>query len=162
MATTTYEQKVPGPNTTDLQTIFQSERKTLAVNLGKDITGYTVSADYQAKVWTGMTIDRSDVPNFADAVFAGYFPKVTMTAGDVPAIETALTGDVSLIIPNDMYDGPLHPNTREVCVVVSVGLSWTDADGNVETLRLDYLQEYEPGVAEPGNPTGHTGYVAYT
>lgn len=162
MATTTYSQKVPGPNTAALQSAYQSERKTLSVNLGKDITGYTLAADYQAKVWTGMTIDRSDVPNFADAVFAGYFPKETMIGGDVPVIVTEATGDISLIIPENMYDGPLNPNPRDVCVVVSVGLSWTDTDGNVETLRMDYLQNYEPGVAEPGNPTGHTGYVAYS
>ena len=160
MATTTYAEKVPGPRTGDLQQKFQSERLVIPGSFGVDITGATLSADYQAKVWTGMTIDRSGNYNFNDATFQGSFPKATMAGGDVPTITDASTGAIELIIPADMYDGPLNPNPRGGCVVVEVGLTITYSDGSIETYRIDYLITDEAG-NDNANPTGHTGYVAY-
>lgn len=160
MATTSFNEFIVGPNTIDIQKFYPSSRQRLLVNLGTDITGYTIAADYQVLVVDTIAFDRhSGDPNFAESTLIGTFPLTEITGGDVPTITDATAGDVEVVIPADMYTGPMYPGDRTNALVAVVGFTYTDLDGFIETIRIPRLISYEPDVAI-GNPVDEVDYEA--
>ena len=160
MATLTFNDFIVGPNVVDIKKYFPSSRKELTITLDTDITSWTVEADYQCLVVDAVAFDRhTGDPNFAESTVIGYFPKVEITGSDIPVLSDAANGEITFYIPADMYTGGLLPGTRTNAVVAVLGLTYTDTDGNIDTIRFPRLVSYEPDVAL-SDPTDEVDYTA--
>jgi hypothetical protein len=159
MATLSFNDFIVGPNVVDIKKYYPSSRKELKITLDTDITSWTVEADYQCLVIDTVAFDRSGEPNFTNSQVIGYFPKTEITGGDAPVISDAINGEITFYIPADMYTGGLLPGSRTLAVVAVVGLTYTDTNGNRDTIRFPRLISYEPDVAL-SDPTAELDYTA--
>jgi len=164
MATLTFNEFIGGSNVVPLRNAYPSERSKILITIGDgltDITGYTFEADYQTLIVDPVTYDRAGNANFAESVTIGSFPKVEMTGADVPVIDNAAIGTVVLILPENMYTGPMIPRARTKVPITVVGFTFYDVDDNITTIRFPIMMNYEPDV-EVGDPTLDINYTALT
>jgi hypothetical protein len=160
----TFEQFVGGADQLVMKQDFPSSQTSLTYNFNQDITGWTVSGDYQVIVVDRITFDRyTGQPNFTTSTVIGSFPKVEITGATAPAITNASTGLVRYTIPSGMYTGALVPDARQNVAIAVVGFTWTTADTPTQssTHRWAVIQSWEPDVAI-GDPTSEGDYTALT
>jgi len=161
MATLTFNQKVPGPNALPLIYHYPTSRTVIpiTINSGGDITGYTLEADYETLIFDTIQMDRGGNPNFSNSTQIGNFPKVEISGADVPVITDASTGSINLIIPENVYTGPILVGDQTNVPVTVVSLTIINADGFKDSLRQPLYISYEPDVVV-GDPTLEPDYVA--
>jgi hypothetical protein len=155
------DQFLGGPDQIKVEQVFPSNQKLLQYNFGRDITGWTFTAEYQTLVVDTITFNRNTgAPNFSSSSVIGSFPKVTLTT-NAPSVVNATTGLVKVTIPADMYTGSIIPDARANVPITVFSLTWSDASTPVQTNshRWSLIQCYEPGVTV-GSPLTSTGYTA--
>ena len=160
----TFQQFIGGPDQLVMKQDFPSSQTSLTYNFNQDITGWTVSADYQVIVVDTITFDRfTGQPNFSNSTVIGSFPKVEITGSVAPAIVNAATGLVRYTIPNNMYTGALIPDARKNVAIAVVGNTWTtdDTPAQSSTHRWAIIQAWEPDVVI-GNPILEANFTALT
>lgn len=150
-----------GDSNVQTKTAYPSDRSTVSINFGEDVTNYTFDADYQVLIIDALAFDRSDAPNYKDSSVIGTFAKVVMAGGDVPVVTNATNGDVTFTFPEDMYSGLMLPDARKNVPIVSVGFRYTRADGTTDAVVYAVRLKYEPGNAI-GDPVLDVSYSAIT
>lgn len=159
-----FQNFVGGPDSVQCESIFPSNQKTLIYNFGRDITGWTFSADYQTIVVDTVKFNRTTgQPNFGDSTVVGSFPKAVITGTFAPSVVNATSGTVKVHLPANMYTGPIVPDARVNVPLTVIGVTWTDnnSPAQVNTHRWALVQSWEPGVPV-GDPTTSTNYTALT
>jgi len=151
-----------GPDSLFIEQIFPTTQRTLEYNFGQNITGWTFSADYQTLIVDKIAFDRNGDPNFSTSTVIGFFAKADITATNISVVGTS-TGRVNVVVPANMYTGPIYADARKNVPITVVGVTWTDSasPANINTHRWGFIQCYEPGVS-PTDPTTATGYVSIT
>lgn len=160
----TIGQFLGGPDEIPVEQVFPSSQKTLIYDFNRDITGWTIEADYQTLIVDTIKFNRfTGEPNFSGSQVIGSFPKQEITGALAPQIIDAATGRVYVHIPANMYPGPIIPDARRNVPIVIVGVTWNDNQTPVQrrTHRWAFIQNYEPDVTI-GDPTAAVGYVAFS
>jgi hypothetical protein len=156
----TFAQFIGGADNVTLKAGFPSDAKKLNINFGQSVAGWSFEADYQTIVIDEMSYNRNTGdPSFTDSTVIGTFAKAEIDGANAPVVTNETNGDVTYILPANMYSGPVLPNARTHVPIVVCGLSWTDDDGNYSTVRWAIIQAWEPDVVA-GDPTGDVGYTA--
>jgi len=159
-----FQQYIGGPDQVKVEQIFPSNQKTLQYNYARDITGWTISADYQTIVVDVIAFNRSTgQPNFNNSTVIGSFAKVDLTGGDAPSVITASTGLVHVYFPANMYTGPIIPDARVNVPITVFSVTWQDdsTPAQINSHRWALIQSWEPDVTV-GDPVSDTGYTALT
>jgi len=159
-----FQQYIGGPDAIQVEQVFPSTQKTLVYNFGQDITGWTFSADYQTIVVDTVAFNRNTgQPNFSTSSVIGSFTRATITGSSAPTVISASAGTVKVILPANMYTGPVIPDARQNVPITVVGVTWSDAStpAQINTHRWALIQCWEPGVTI-GDPVLATGYTAIT
>lgn len=159
MASLSFNEFIVGPNVSDIQKHFPSNRKSIPADFATDVTGWTFASEYKCLVLDTIAFDRAGDPNFTDSQVIGSFATVQMTGGDAPVVTDAANGLVDYVIPADMYTGALKPGSRTLPVVAIIDFEYTDADGFKETTRYARLMSAEADTVL-GDPTAEAGYTA--
>ena len=157
----TFDQYIGGPDQVIIEQSFPSTQRSVVYNYGRDITGWTFSADYQTIVIDNISFNRyTGAPNFANSHVIGSFAKVDITGSLVPEIINAALGTVKVTFPAQMYTGPIIPDARQNVPIVIFGFTWNIASTPTQTLtnRWAFIQCYEPDVTI-GDPTQAAGYT---
>lgn len=159
-----FQDYIGGPDQVQVEQIFPSNQKTYLWDFGRDITGWTITADYQTIVVDTVAFNRyTGQPNFTNSRVIGSFAKQEVTGGFAPSITNAATGQVKVMVPAAMYSGPIIPDARQNVPLTVFSVTWTDAatPANINTQRWVYIQCWEPDVTI-GDPTTDAGYTALT
>ena len=159
-----FQQYVGGPDSVQVEQVFPSNQKTLVYNFGRDITGWTFSADHQTLVVDTVKFNRTTgQPNFGDSQVIGSFPKAEISSPFAPEVVNTSTGAVKVHLPAAMYTGPIVPDARINVPVTVFALTWTDnsTPAQINTHRWALVQCWEPDVVV-GDPTTSTSYTALT
>ena len=159
-----FQQYVGGPDSVQVEQVFPSNQKTLVYNFGRDITGWTFSADHQTLVVDTVKFNRTTgQPNFGDSQVIGSFPKAEISSPFAPEVVNTSTGTVKVHLPAAMYTGPIVPDARINVPVTVFSLTWTDnsTPAQINTHRWALVQCWEPDVIV-GDPTTSTSYTALT
>lgn len=159
-----FQQYIGGPDQVKVEQIFPSNQKTLQYNYDRDITGWTISADYQTIVVDVIAFNRSTgQPNFNNSTVIGSFAKVDLTGGDAPSVITAGTGLVHVYFPANMYTGPIIPDARVNVPITVFSVTWQDdsTPAQINSHRWALIQSWEPDVVV-GDPVSDAGYTALT
>jgi hypothetical protein len=165
MAVVTFAQFIGGDTQTQLDiNSVPAARKIKKFNFGTDVTGWTFVADYQTIVVDTITTDRlTGDPNFASSKIIGSFPLVTIAGADEPSIINAVSGEVDVYFPENMYSGPIIPDKQQNVPIVVFGFTWTTATTPAESanVRWGIIQNWEPEVAV-GDPVTDGAYIPLT
>jgi hypothetical protein len=159
-----FQQYIGGPDAIQVEQVFPSTQKTLVYNFGQDITGWTFSADQQTIVVDTVAFNRNTgQPNFSTSHVVGSFTKANITGASAPTVISASAGTVKVVLPANMYTGPVIPDARQNVPITVVGITWSDAStpAQINTHRWALIQCWEPGVTV-GDPILATGYTAIT
>lgn len=159
-----FQDYIGGPDQVQVEQIFPSTQKTYLWDFGRDITGWTITADYQTIVVDQISFNRyTGQPNFTNSKVIGSFAKAEITGGTAPAVTDAATGKVKVMAPAAMYSGPIVPDARQNVPITVVSITWTDnqTPANINSQRWAYVQCWEPDVTI-GDPTQAVGYTALT
>ncbi|CAB4128242.1 hypothetical protein UFOVP109_33 [uncultured Caudovirales phage] len=159
-----FQQYIGGPDAIQVEQVFPSTQKTLVYNFGQDITGWTFSADQQTIVVDTVAFNRNTgQPNFSTSSVIGSFTRANITGSSAPTVISASAGTVKVILPANMYTGPVIPDARQNVPITVVGVTWSDAStpAQINTHRWALIQCWEPGVTI-GDPVLATGYTAIT
>lgn len=159
-----FQQYVGGPDEVQVEQIFPSTQKSYLWEFGRDITGWTIEADYQTIVVDTVTFNRyTGQPNFTNSTVIGTFPKQEITGANAPQVVDAVSGRVKVNIPAAMYTGPIIPDARQNVPITVVAITWTDTStpALVNTQRWAYVQCWEPDVVA-GDPTTDSDYTPIT
>ena len=162
----TFDQYIGGPDQLIIEQAFPSNQKSVIYNYGRDITGWTFSADYQTIVVDTVKFNRyTGAPNFADSRVIGSFDLVDIAAqsATAPVIINAAVGTVLVTFPANMYTGAIIPDARKNVPIVVFGFTWnTDtAPVQTQTHRWAFLQAWEPDVAL-GDPVDEQDFTELT
>ena len=152
---------IGGPDQVVAAQSFPSDSKVYLYNFGVNISGWTFSADYQTLVVDTITFNRyTGEPNFANSSVIGSFAKQELTGANAPEVVSAAAGTVNLLIPSNMYTGPMIPDARLNVPIVIVAFTWTNDDSFpiTQTHRWAFVQAWEPDVTI-GDPTAAGGYT---
>ena len=120
--------------------------------------------DYQTIVVDTVAFNRNTgQPNFSTSSVIGSFTRATITGSSAPTVISASAGTVKVILPANMYTGPVIPDARQNVPITVVGVTWSDAStpAQINTHRWALIQCWEPGVTI-GDPVLATGYTAIT
>jgi len=150
-----FQQYIGGPDQIQVEQIFPSNQRTLIYDFGLNITGWTFSADYQTLVVDEISFNRNTgKPNFASSKVIGSFAKVDISGANEPSIILASAGTVKVILPANMYAGPIIPDARQNVPITVFSLTWTDnsSPAQINTHRWALIQCWEPDVTV-GDPT---------
>lgn len=153
---------IGGPDEIQVENIFPSTQKALQYDFGQDITGWTVTADYQTIVVDTLQFNRlTNKPNFANSVVIGTFPKVDITGAFEPVITDAPNGKAKIYLPANMYSGPILPDARKNVPIVVFSVTWQDSStpARINSHRWALVQCWEPDVVA-GDPTTDVDYTA--
>lgn len=159
-----FQQYIGGPDNVITEQAFPSTQRTLAYNYDRDITGWTITADYQTIVVDTVQFNRlTGQPNFSNSKVIGTFPKVEITGNAAPTIIDAAVGTVKVVLPAGMYSGAIVPDARQNVPIVVVSITWADTETppNVNSHRWALIQAWEPDVT-PGDPTLEDDYTPLT
>jgi len=159
-----FQQYIGGPDQVKVEQIFPSNQKTLRYDFDRDITDWTISADYQTIVVDTVAFNRSSgQPNFNNSTVIGSFAKVELTGGDAPVITDATNGIVHVYFPANMYTGPIIPDARVNVPITVVSVTWEDdsTPSQINSHRWALINAWEPDVAV-GDPISDGGYTALT
>jgi hypothetical protein len=159
-----FNQYIGGPDSVKVEQVFPSTQKTLVYNYGQDITGWTFTADYQTIVVDTVAFNRnSGQPNFTDSSVIGSFTRANITGASAPTVLSTSAGTVRVVLPANMYAGPVIPDARQNVPITVVGVTWTDnaTPAQINTHRWALIQCWEPGVTI-ADPILATGYTAIT
>lgn len=159
-----FQDYIGGPDQVQVEQIFPSTQKTYLWDFDRDITGWTITADYQTIVVDSVSFNRyTGQPNFTNSTVIGSFAKAEMSGATAPTITDAATGKVKVFAPAAMYSGPIVPDARQNVPITVVSVTWTDTQSpaNVNSQRWAYVQCWEPDVTI-GDPTQAVGYTALT
>jgi len=159
-----FQQYIGGPDDIITEQAFPSTQRTLAYNFATDITDWTFSANYQTLVVNTVQFNRNTgQPNFTNSQVMGSFDMVEITGNASPVVINAGLGTLKVILPADMYTGPIIPDARQNVPIVVFALTWSDdqTPANVNTHRWALIQAWEPDVTV-GDPTAEAGYTALT
>jgi hypothetical protein len=159
-----FQQYIGGPDQVQVEQIFPSNQKTLIYDFDRDISGWTVTADYQTIVVDQVAFNRNTgSPNFSNSKVVGSFAKVEVSGAAEPAIINSATGTVKIVIPAAMYTGPIIPDARQNVPITVYSVTWSDnsSPAQVNTHRWAFIQCWEPDVTI-GDPVLANGYTAIT
>lgn len=159
-----FNQYIGGPDQVKVEQVFPSNQKTLIYNFGVDITGWTFAADYQTLVVDSVAFNRNTgMPNFASSQVIGSFAKAEITGGSAPSVISSTAGTVKVVIPANLYTGPIIPDARQNVPITVFSLTWTDAStpAQINSHRWALIQCWEPDVTV-GDPVLAAGYTALT
>ena len=159
-----FQQYIGGPDQVKVEQIFPSNQKTLLYDFDRDITDWTITADYQTIVVDTVAFNRSTgQPNFNNSTVIGSFAKVELTGGDAPAVQSASAGTVHVYFPANMYTGPIIPDARVNVPITVVSVTWSDnsTPAQINSHRWALIQCWEPDVTV-GDPVSDAGYTALT
>lgn len=159
-----FQQYLGGPDQVKCEQVFPSNQRSLIYDFGRDITGWTITADYQTLVVDQIQFNRNTgQPNFATSSVIGSFAKVEVTGGNSPIVIDAIAGTVKVILPAGMYTGPIIPDARQNVPITVFSVTWEDdlSPSQINTHRWALIQCWEPDVAV-GDPTTAVGYTALT
>ena len=162
MSTLSFEHYVGGPDAIQIESAFPSSQRTMIYNFGKNVTGWTFTADYQTLVVDKIGFNRlTGEPNFAESTVIGSFPKVDITGDAEPSVIDYVAGNVAVTIPAGMYSGPIIPDARQNVPIAVFSFTWQDAQtpAQISTHRWALLQSWEPDVVI-GDPTTDGDYTA--
>jgi hypothetical protein len=157
-----FAQYLGGPDSLQTESIFPSDQKTLVYNFGQNITGWTISAQYQTLVVDQVQFNRSTgKPNFGASTVIGSFARSTVSGASAPSIVDAAAGLVKIYIPANMYTGPIIPDARVNVPVTVYSVTWSDTSSPAQTHtnRFAFVQCWQPGVTV-GDPKTANGYTA--
>jgi hypothetical protein len=163
-----------GPDNLQCESIFPEDQKILQYDFPGSITGWGFVVEAQTIVVNPISWARDNSPNFADSQVIGYFPKVNIADTTDGSTSTYVrpvnltTGLINIVIPKDLYTGPILPDARQNVPITVVSVSWTGVVDPISatpaptsTHRWAFIQSWSPNVT-PGDPTSYTGYVAIT
>lgn len=159
-----FQEYLGGPDSVQIEQIFPSTQKSYLWEFDADITGWTITADYQTIVVDTVAFNRyTGEPNFSKSSVIGSFDKQEITGAAAPQILDAALGRVKINIPANMYSGPIIPDARQNVPITVVAITWQNnaSPAQVNTQRWAYIQCWEPDVAV-GDPTTAAGYTALT
>jgi hypothetical protein len=163
-----------GPDNIQLEQIFPGDQKILQYDYPESITNWGFLVQAQTIVVNPITFDRAGEPNFANSEVIGYFP--TQTIADTTNGSTStyvrpvslVSGTVNIVIPKNIYTGPVLPDARQNVPITVVSVSWTgvvdpvsNTPAPTSTHRWAFLNAWNPTVT-PGDPTTYAGFVAIT
>jgi hypothetical protein len=105
---------------------------------------------------------NTGAPNFSQSSVIGSFPMQLVTTNS-PTVINAVEGTLKVVLPANMYTGPIVPDARQNVPITIFSLTWSDANVPVQTVshRWGLIQCYEPGVTV-GDPTLDPAYTALT
>jgi len=163
-----------GPDNVQCEQIFPGDQKILQYDFPGSISGWGFVVTAQTIVANPVTFDRAGEPNFASSEVIGYFPSQTVadtTGGTTSTYVRPVNnseGTINIVVPKDLYQGPILPDARQNVPITILSVSWTgvvdpvtNTPAPTSTHRWAFLQSWAPGVT-PGDPTGYTGYQAIT
>jgi hypothetical protein len=159
-----FQQYIGGPDQIKIEQVFPSNQKTLLYNFDRDITGWTITADYQTLVVDEIAFNRNTgQPNFSNSKVIGSFAKQEVTGDFAPTIVSASAGTVKVFLPAAMYTGPIIPDARQNVPITVFSVTWSDnsTPAQINTHRWALIQCWEPDVTV-GDPTLAAGYTALT
>lgn len=159
-----FQQYVGGPDSVKVEQIFPSNQRSLVYNYATDVTGWTFSVDHQTLVVDTVAFNRNTgAPNFSNSTVIGSFAKVDLTGDNAPTIIDAAAGTVKIVMPANMYTGPIIPDARQNVPITVVAVTWSDdqTPANISTHRWALVQAWEPDVVV-GDPITDAGYTALT
>jgi hypothetical protein len=165
-------QYLGGPDNIQLEQIFPGDQKILQYDFPSSITNWGFNIEAQTLVVNPITFDRDGTPNFSSSLVIGYFPKQNIADTTNGSTSTYVrpvnntTGIVNIVIPSDLYTGPILPDARQNVPITVVSVSWTGVSDPVtqtpaptSTHRWAFMQCWNPNVT-PGDPTTYTGFQA--
>lgn len=122
------------------QNIFEID-----INLaGSD--GYSVDIEYKTLVFSDIPY-QEQIPNFDNSLILGYFEGGSSSLG----VST------NLVLPSNMYTGPILPNNPKNIPVTVVIANFSKASSSFQKTFI-LIQNWEPGVAL-GDPTLDNNYI---
>lgn len=157
-----FNQYIGGPDQIKIEQAFPSDQKTFLYNFGRDLTGWTITAEFQTLVVDQMAFNRNTgQPNFSTSTVIGSFPAQTLDGAYAPSIIDEGNGMVKVIIPANMYTGAIVPDARANVPIVIVSITWADnsTPAQINTHRWALIQCWEPGVVV-GDPTAEVDYTS--
>lgn len=161
-----------GPDNVQCEQIFPGDQKILQYDYPGSIVNYGFLVTAQTIVVNPITFDRTGEPNFATSEVIGYFPSSVIanttdgsTSTFVRPVNSGL-GTVNIIIPKNLYSGPILPDARQNVPITIVSVSWTGVVDPVTNTpaptsahRWAFIQAWSPGVT-PGDPSTAAGFVS--
>lgn len=163
-----------GPDNIQCEQIFPGDQKILQYDFPQGITDWGFKVTQQTIVVNPITFDRAGEPNFSTSEVIGYFPLSVIADTTTGSTSTYVrpvnntTGIVNIVIPKNLYAGPILPDARQNVPITIVSVSWTgvvdpvtNTPAPTSTHRWAFLQSWAPGVT-PGDPTTYAGYTAIT
>lgn len=153
-----------GPDNVIVEQRFPGDQRTQVWNFGRDITGWTITADYQTIVVNPLQFNRfTGEPNFSNSQVIGSFAKVEVTSPYTPQIIDAAEGVVHVHFPANMYSGPIVPDARRNVPIVIFSVTWADNSTvpQIQSQRFALIQGWEPDVVvgDPATAAGYTSFV---
>ena len=159
-----FQQYIGGPDQVKVEQVFPSNQRTLLYNFDRNITGWTISVDYQTIVVDEIAFNRNTgQPNFTGSRVIGSFAKVELTGDNAPDVVDEALGTVKVYFPAGMYAGPIVPDARQNVPITVVAVTWQDdqTPAQINTHRWALIQCWEPDVTI-GDPALAVGYTALT
>jgi len=158
-----FSQYIGGADNVKMLSMFPRSQKSYVYNFGKDVSGYTFTADYQTIVVDTITWDRNTgEPNFATSTVIGYIENTANVAANV-FIDTSVasSGNVKLTIPANRYTGNITPSARTNIAMTVLSFEWetNDTPPQKDSHRYAILEVWEPGVT-PGSPLDDANFVS--
>jgi len=161
MGTLAFDDYLGGADQLQLQSSFPSVQQIKAYDFGQDVTGWTFEAEYQTIVVDSYATDKyTGEPSFSSSTVTGTFASTTISGANEPAVTDAANGLVDLILPVDMYTGPIIPGSKLSAPIVIFTFRWTDANSpaNISMHRWGIIECWESGVIAE-DPTFDAGYT---
>jgi hypothetical protein len=170
----TISQYLGGPDNVQLEQIFPGDQKILQYDFPGAINNWGFKVEAQTIVVNPITFDRDGTPNFSTSEVIGYFPKSTIadtTGGSTSTYVRPVnltSGVVNIVIPKNLYAGPILPDARQNVPITVVSVSWTGISDPVTLTpaptsahRWAFMQCWNPSVT-PGDPITYAGFTAIT
>jgi hypothetical protein len=140
---------------TEVGNIFPGDQKTYTFTVGGSTStstqGWTATVSWETLVIDQMVYDKNNRPDFTDSKVLGIYTGTT--------ISQYTTG--TILIPANMYTGPILPAHTVNVPVTVVNIAWTK-DGDIFANNIAYIQNWEPGVAinDPATGDGYEPVVS--
>ena len=164
----TISQYLGGPDNVQLEQVFPGDQKILQYDFPGSISGWGFLVEAQTIIVNPVAFDRDGTPNFSTSEVVGYFAKTTVadtrngsTSTYVRPVNNS-AGIVNIVVPKDLYTGPILPDARANVPITVVSVSWTGISDPVtgtpaptSAHRWAFMQCWAPGVT-PGDPTIQT------
>ena len=135
---------------TEVGNIFPGDQKTYTFTVGGSTStstqGWTATVSWETLVIDQMVYDKNNRPDFTGSKVLGIYTGTT--------ISQYTTG--TILVPANMYTGPILPAHTVNVPVTVVNVAWTK-DGDIFANNIAYIQNWEPGVVINDPATGE-GY----